>query len=125
MKKVFTILAVIASILAIILSVLPVSNLAIIPSIIALICGLVAFYLSKKAGEVKKIIQFSFFLTIIALAITTYKSIFNTAEVTNTTVLEKKEAESEEEAIEELNELDIDIEDSDLEDLEEDIDIEE
>ena len=120
MKRLFTILAIIASILAIILSVLPVSNLAIIPSIFALICGLVAFYLSKKSGEVKKIIQFTFLLTIIALAITTYKSLFNTVEVANTTVLEKKEAKSEEEAIEELNELDIDdidIDDSDIEDI--------
>ena len=120
MKKLFTILAIIASILAIILAVLPVSNLAIIPSIFALICGLVAFYLSKKSGEVKKIIQFTFLLTIIALAITTYKSLFNTVEVANTTVLEKKEAKSEEEAIEELNELDIDdidIDDSDIEDI--------
>ncbi len=108
MKKVFTILAILASVLAIILSVLPASNLAIIPAIIALICGLVAFYLSKRTGEIKKIIQFTFFLTIIALGITTYKSIFNTVEVANTEDLEKKEAKSEEEAIEELNELDMD-----------------
>ncbi|WP_034040346.1 hypothetical protein [Wocania ichthyoenteri] len=107
MKKLFTIFAIIASVLAIILSVLPLSNLAIIPSIIALICGLIAFYLSKKSGEVKKIIQFTFLLTIIALAITTYKSLFNTVEVANTEALEKKEAKSEKEAIEELNELEI------------------
>ena len=55
MKKLFTILAIIASVLAIILSVLPLSNLAIIPSIIALISGLIAFYLSKKTGEVKEV----------------------------------------------------------------------
>lgn len=108
MKKIFTILAIIASVLAIMLSVLPLSNLAIIPSIIALICGLIAFYLSKKSGEIKKIIQFSFLLTIIALALTTYKSLFNTVEVTNTEALEKKEVTSKEEAIEELNDIDID-----------------
>ncbi|MCF7568137.1 FUSC family protein [Sabulilitoribacter arenilitoris] len=108
MKKIFTILAIIASVLAIMLSVLPLSNLAIIPSIIALICGLIAFYLSKKSGEVKKIIQFTFLLTIIALALTTYKSLFNTAEVTNIEALEKKEVTSKEEAIEELNDIDID-----------------
>ena len=108
MKKLFTNLAILASVLAIILSVLPASNFAIIPAIIALICGLVAFYLSKRTGEIKKIIQFTFFLTIIALGITSYKSIFNTVEVANTEDLEKKEAKSEEEAIEELNELDMD-----------------
>lgn len=108
MKKLFTILAFIASVLAIILSVLPISNLAILPAIAALIFGLIAFYISKKTGNVKKIIQFTFFLTITALAITTYKSLFNETEVANTEILEKKEIESETEAIKELEELDID-----------------
>ena len=110
MKKLFTILAIITSITAIIFSVLPISNLAIIPAIAALIFGLTAFYLSKKTGHVKKIIQFTFFLTIIALAITTYKSIFNKTEVANIEILEAKETKSEAEAIEELEELDIDVE---------------
>mgnify|MGYP000085433040 CR=1 FL=1 len=120
MKRLFTILAITASVLAIILSVLPVSNLAIIPAIFALICGLAAFYLSKKSGQAKKIIQFTFFLTIIALAITTYKSLFNTIEVANTETLEAKEAEYEKEAIKELEDLeieDIEIEDVDLDDI--------
>lgn len=117
MKKTFTILAIITSVIAIIISVLPLSNLAIIPCVIALICGWVAYYLSKKSGEVKKIIQFTFLLTLIALAISTFKSFFNTVEVKNTKALETKEAESKEEAIEELNELDIDdleLEDADI-----------
>ena len=116
MKKLFTILAVIASIFAVILSVLPVSNLAIIPAILALVFGLIAFYLSKKAGEVKKIVQFSFLLTIVALSLTTYKAIFTETKVADTEVLEATEIKLEEEAIEELEELDID--DSELEGLE-------
>ena len=108
MKKLFTILAITASILAIILSVLPVSNLAIIPAIAALIFGLVAFYLSKKSGQVKKIIQFTFLLTIIALAITVYKAIFTETEVASTKDLEATETKLEEEAIEELEGLEID-----------------
>lgn len=107
MRQLFTILAVIASILAIIFSVLPISNLAIFPGIAALIFGLIAFYLSKKAGKVKKIIQFSFLLTIIALGLTTYKAIFTETEVGNTEALVEKEAESKEEAIEELEDLDL------------------
>ena len=103
MKKTLTILAITTSILAIILAVLPISNLSIIPAIAALILGLGAFYLSKKRGHVKKIIRFSFLLTIIALAITTYKAIFNTAELGNTNTLIEKEAELKEEAIEELD----------------------
>ncbi len=115
MKKIFTILAIITSVLAITLSVLPISNLAVFPAAAALIFGLFAFYLSKKSGQVKKIIQFTFLLTIIALAITTYKAIFTEVEVSNTKELINKEAESKEEAIEDLEELDL--EELDMEDI--------
>lgn len=107
MKQLFTILAIIASFLAIILSVLPVSNLAIIPAIAALIFGFIAFYLSKKTGHVKKIIHFTFFVTIISLSITIYKSLFNDVEVVNTEELIHKEEASKDEAIEELENLDL------------------
>lgn len=120
MKKLFTILAVAASILAIILAVLPVSNLAVFPSIAALIFGIAAFYLSKKTGQVKKIIQFSLMLTILALVLTTYKAIFTKTEVANTEDLNAKETELEEQAIEELEGLEIDeieIDESELEDI--------
>ena len=117
MKKLFTILALIASILAVIFSVLPISNLAIFPAIAALIFGLVAFYLSKKTGQVKKIIQFTFLLTIMALAVTTYKSIFTTTEVTNTEAIEATETKLEEASIEELEELDIEIDEKELDGL--------
>lgn len=117
MKKLFTILALIASIFAIIFSVLPISNLAIIPAIASLLFGLIAFYLSKKTGQVKKSIQFSFLLTIMALAITTYKSIFTKTEVVNTEAIEAKELELEEQSIEALEELDIEIDESELEEI--------
>lgn len=125
MKKIFTILAIIASILAIIFSVLPISNLAVFPAASALVFGGIAFYLSKRAGEVKKIIQFTFLLTTCALAITTYKAFFIKTEVANTEILNEKEAQFEEEAIEELENLDI--ETSEFEDVENnttDLDIE-
>jgi predicted membrane protein len=108
MKKLFTIIAIIASILSIILSVLPVSNLAVFPAIAALIFGLTAFYLSKKTGNVKKIIQFTFLLTTIALVITIYKAVFIEIKVANTENLEATETKLEEEAIEELDALEID-----------------
>ncbi|GAA3568357.1 FUSC family protein [Snuella lapsa] len=107
MKKATTILAIITSFLAIILSVLPVSNLAIFPAIAALVFGLIAFYFSKKSGHVKKIIQFTFLLTIIALSITIYKAIFTTIEVADTETLEAKENESEEEALKDLEDIDL------------------
>jgi predicted PurR-regulated permease PerM len=117
MKKLFTILALIASLFAIIFSVLPISNLAVFPAVVALLFGLIAYYLSKKTGKVKKIIQFTFLLTIIALAITTYKSIFNTAKVVNTEAIEATENKLEEESIEELENLDLDIDETELEEF--------
>ncbi|MGC6430791.1 MAG: FUSC family protein [Jejuia sp.] len=107
MKQLFTILALISALLAIMFSVLPISNLAIFPALAALVFGLLAFYLSKKTGQVKKIIQFSFFLTIIALGITTYKAVFTETKVGNTEELVEKEEASKEEAIEELEGLDL------------------
>jgi predicted PurR-regulated permease PerM len=117
MKRLFTILALTASLFAVIFAVLPISNLAIFPAIAALIFAGIAFYLSKKAGHVKKVIQFSFLLTIAALALTAYKFIFTKTEVTNTEVIEATENKLEEESIEELEELDIEIDESELDDI--------
>lgn len=108
MKKVLTILAFIAAILSLIFSVLPISNLAVFPGISALLFGGIAYYLSKKTGEVKKIIPFIILLTVISLALTTYKAFFSKTEVTNTEELKELEKKSKENAIEELEELDLD-----------------
>ncbi|WP_104733975.1 FUSC family protein [Hanstruepera ponticola] len=113
MRKLCVILALIAAILAVILSVLPVSNLAFIPAIASLIFGLVAMYLSNKQEKPKHTIKLAFLLTILALGLATYKSIYSTSEVGDTEELEQKEIQSEEDAIEELNDLDLD--DIDLE----------
>ncbi len=108
MKKTVIILGFISAVLAVILTVTPLSQIAFIPSIIALIFGAIAMYLSKQKQGFKKTIQLMFLLTIIALVVTTYKSVFNSVEVGNTEALEIKETESQEQAIEELEDLDID-----------------
>ncbi|MCB4808416.1 FUSC family protein [Tamlana sp. 62-3] len=107
MKKLLTILGIIASVFTVILSILPISNLAVIPGIIALALAGFAYYLSKKSGEVKKIIPFTLMLTGLALILTTYKAMFTETVVEDTKVLEETEIKLEEEAIEELEELDI------------------
>ena len=122
MKKLFTILALISAILAVILAVLPVSNLAIFPSVIAIVFGSLAFYFSKKSGEVKKLVPFSFLLTTAALVLVIYKAIFTETEVSNTETLDAKETQFKEDAIEELEELNIDeLEDIDGLELDESI----
>jgi len=105
MKKLVIILGIITATLAVILSVLPLSNLTYIPAIAALIFGLIATYMTRDNKESKKIIHLLLLITIISLAIATYKSIFNTVEIGNTEQLEEREKESEEKAIEELEDL--------------------
>lgn len=96
------------AVLATILSVLPLSNLAFFPAIAALLLAGVAYFLSKKTGDSKKNIHFVFLLTIISLALSSYKAVFTETKVTNTDELEAKEIESKEEALEDLEELDLD-----------------
>jgi membrane-bound ClpP family serine protease len=108
MKKLVIILAFICAILAVGLAVTPLSQIAYIPGIAALIFGIIAIYLSKGNQGSKRSIQLIFLLTIIALALSTYKSVFNTVVVGNTEELIEKENESEEQAIEELEGLEMD-----------------
>ncbi len=107
MKKVVILLAFISAIVAVILAVTPLSKLAYIPGICSLIFGILGLYLSKGEKSSKRTLQLVFLMTIIALGLTTYKAIFNTVEVGDTQELQDKEAESEEAAIDELNDLDI------------------
>ncbi|MCK8479689.1 FUSC family protein [Psychroserpens algicola] len=108
MKKTLIILGFVTSILALILAVTPLSKMAYIPSIAALIFGVLAMYTSKGKPSSKKSIQLIFLMTIIALAVTTYKAVFNTVEVGNTEQLEQKEEQLEEESLDELEDLEID-----------------
>lgn len=107
MRQLFILLGLITSIMAVVLSVTPLSKIAYIPAILALLFGLVAFYFSRQKRYPKKTIQLIFLLTIISLSITTYKAIFTVVEVGNVENLEIKEKESEEQAIKDLEDLEI------------------
>ncbi len=108
MKTLFVVLGFVASILSVILAVTPLFKLAFLPGIAALVFGFVAFYLSKQKQLSKKSIQLVFLLTIIALSVSSYKAIFNKVEVGNTEELIQKEDASEQEAIETLEDIEID-----------------
>lgn len=107
MRLVFIILGLFTAILAVILAVLPLSNFAFLPAIAALIFGILAFIKGKKENKPKHTVQLIFLLTIIALALATYKSITATTEVGNTEQLEQRDEESKKEAIEELEDIEI------------------
>lgn len=120
MRQLFIILGIITAVLAIILAVTPLSQIAYLPAIVALIFGLIAFYMSKKKNLPKKTIQLTFILTAIALILSTYKFIFSQAEVGNIEELELKEEASIEDSKEileglEIDEMDMDIDTSELE----------
>ncbi len=107
MKKILVTIGLITAILSAVLATLPVFNLAIFPGILALICGVIALIKAKKEKSSTQIIQLVFLILILSLSLTVYKSVFNKVEVGNTEVLEQREEQKEEEAKEEL--LDIDI----------------
>ncbi|MFC4721626.1 FUSC family protein [Geojedonia litorea] len=108
MRNLFVVLGFIASILAVILSVTPLFKIAYIPSIAALVFGLIAFYFAKQKQLPKKSIQLVFLLTIIAISLSTYKSVFTVAEVGDTEEMIQKESESEQDALEILEEIELD-----------------
>ena len=121
MKQLFIILGLISAIFAVILAVLPLSNFAFFPAIAGLLFGILAFLKERKENKPKHTIQLIFLLTIIALALATYKSITATTEVGNTEELEQRSEDSLEESIEELDDLLIeDLDDKSVEELNED-----
>lgn len=91
MRSLFIVLGFITAVSALILAVTPFSKTAYIPAIGALLFGGIAFYISKQKHFPKKSIQLIFLLTVIALVLTTYKTIFNTTETDSLEELELKE----------------------------------
>jgi ABC-type cobalamin transport system permease subunit len=112
MKKIVTILGFSFAVIATLLAVLPLFKFAFIPAILALIFSILAFLKARKDNSSTQFIQLGLLLTIISLVLCTYKSIFSKSELGDMQQLEKREETIKEEAIEELN--DIDIEDLDL-----------
>ncbi|SHH68150.1 FUSC family protein [Winogradskyella jejuensis] len=108
MKKLLVILGFISSILAVVLSVTPLFKLSLFPVVVAFLCGLGLVFLAKKNQFKTKAIQYVFLLAIISLSFTIYKSVFQKAEVGNTEELEQLDETSEEEAIKELEDIEID-----------------
>ena len=105
MRLLLVILSIIAAILGLALSILPFGAIALIPIIAAFIFGLLAFRMSK--GKNTNIIKGVFFVTIVALGISIYRTVFEENVVENDVETIEKEKQSEEDAIKELDELEI------------------
>lgn len=108
MKKTLIILGFIASILAVIFAVTPLFKISVFPTVVAFLCGLGILYYNKKNSSKTKTIQYIFLLTIVALSLTIYKSVFHEAELGDTQELEQREEESVEDSRELLEDIDID-----------------
>lgn len=107
-KKLIVILGFTTAVLGVILSVTPFSNLAVVPIIIAFICGLLIFFMSKKDQNKPKSIQYIFLMTIIALVLTIYKSVYYTSEVGDTKQLEQRDEDNLEDSKELLEDIEFD-----------------
>lgn len=107
MKKLFNILGILAAIAAVVLAVLPLFKMAVIPIVIAFIFGILAFIQTRKDNSSKTVVQLIFVITILALALIVYKSVTVKSEVGDTKKLEQREKQSEEKALEELDDIEI------------------
>ena len=108
MKKLILVLGFILSILALILAFTPLFSIAVIPAVIALLIGFIVLFLYKGSeNNPKKPTVYIFLIALIALAFSTYKILFITAELGNVEDLELKEKTSEDNAKELLEGLEI------------------
>ncbi|MBT8309997.1 MAG: FUSC family protein [Flavobacteriaceae bacterium] len=105
MRYTYIFLGLLAAIIALALSILPFGLIALIPAIIGLILGYLASKASKQQGKSKLPASLIFLLSIIALVITSYRTVFTENKVETDTEFIEKEKESKEEALEELEEL--------------------
>jgi len=107
MRILITTLAIIAASLGLILSILPFGAIALIPIIIAFILGFIAFKMAQKDGANTKLVKVIFLITIIALVLSIYRTVFENNVVENDIETLEKEKQSQEDALEELEDLDI------------------
>lgn len=107
MRILITTLAVLAAIIGLILSILPFGSIALIPIILSFILGFISFKMTQKEGKNTKFVKVIFLTTIVALALTIYRSVFDENVVENDIETIKKEQQSEEDAIEELEGIEI------------------
>ena len=107
MRLIITVLAVVSALLGLVLSILPFGTIALIPIGAAFILGYIAFKMAQKEGMNTKFVKVIFLITIVALALSVYRSVFDENIVEEDIETIEKEQQSEEEAIEELEGIDI------------------
>lgn len=107
MRILITTLAIIAASLGLVLSILPFGAIALIPIVIAFILGFIAYKMAQKDGANTKLVKVVFLITIIALVLSIYRTVIEDNVVENDIETIEKEKQSQEDALEELEDLDI------------------
>lgn len=108
MRQLFIILSLIFAALGLVLSVFPFGMIALIPIIASFVFGLIAFRISKKSNKSTNIIKATFLVVIISLCISIYRSVFETNVIEDDDIETiKKEKQSDQESIDELESLEI------------------
>jgi predicted membrane-bound dolichyl-phosphate-mannose-protein mannosyltransferase len=108
MRQLFIILSIIFAALGLVLSILPFGTIALVPITTAFILGIVAYKISKKSNKDTKIIRGVFLIIIISLSISIYRLVFETNVIEDDNIETiKKEKQSDQESIEELESLEI------------------
>jgi len=109
MRLLVTTLAVLTAIIGLVLSILPFGTIALLPIILAFILTFIAYKMAQKEQANTKFSKVIFLLTIIAFVLSLYRIVFDENVVENDIETIEKEKQSKEDAIEELEELDIEI----------------
>ena len=105
MRTLFTVLGFVASIIGLALAILPFEKLALIPIIAAFVFNVIAFSYAKKQRRSRNLIKLTFLITIAALVVSIYRSVFDEAIVVEDQESIERDKKSEEEAIQELDSL--------------------
>ena len=107
MKILLTIIGFLGAILGLTLSILPFGNIALIPIIIAFVSGVLLLKMIKKEQANSLSVKLIFLITIIGLGMTIYRAIFDENVVEDDIETINRDQQSEDEALEELEDIDI------------------
>ena len=108
MRQLLTILGFICAILGLALSILPFNKLALIPLSLAFILSLIVMRQVKNENKSTLPLRIVLLLTIVGLFLSVYRTIFDTNEVAQIEESIEREKQSEEDAIKELEDIEID-----------------
>ncbi len=108
MRNLIVILGFICAALGLVLAILPFNKLAIIPLIIAFVLAIITIQTSKRVNKSTMPVRIILFITIIGLFLAIYRTVMDENVVEQSTESIERDKKSEEDAVEELEGIEID-----------------